>query len=143
MTLRLLPEKFDFALVNFFATMTFAFGGLELAPSLGDEIHGAAATLRRGAVLSGVAIAAMYILGTAAVLVALTAQDISITNGMPQATAALVSRLGVGALAPLAAVAAACLVLGNIGGVGAWLAGSARLPFAAGLDRALPAAFAR
>jgi amino acid transporter len=142
-TPRLLPEKFDFQLVNFFATMTFAFAGLELAPSLGDEIHDAAATLRRGAMLSGVAIAGMYVLGTAAMLVALTAQEINITTGMPQATAALVSRLGADTLTPLAAVVALLLVRGNIGGVGAWLAGSARLPFAAGVDRALPASFAR
>src|SRR2546425_27076 len=32
---QLLPARFDFELVNFFATMTFAFAGLELAPSLG------------------------------------------------------------------------------------------------------------
>ncbi len=140
---RVLPEKFDFQLVNFFATMTFAFAGLELAPTLGDEIHDPAPTLRRGVVLSGLAIVAMYVLGTGAMLVALPAETINITNGMPQATAALVARLGVPSLAPVAAVVAVLLVLGNLGGVGAWLAGSARLPFVAGVDRVLPAAFSR
>jgi amino acid transporter len=139
----LLPAKFDFKLINFFATMTFAFAGLELAPSLGDEIHDPAATLRRGVVISGVTIVAMYVLGTAATLVALPAEQVNITNGMPQATAALVAGLGHAALRPLAAVMAVFLVVGNLGGVGAWLAGCARLPFAAGVDRALPAAFAR
>src|SRR2546425_718293 len=75
--------------------------------------------------------------------VALPATTVSITNGMPQATAALVDRLGVPWLAPIAAVVAILLALGNLGGVGAWLAGSARLPFVAGLDGALPAAFGR
>ena len=140
---RLLPAQFDFKLINFFATMTFAFAGLELAPSLGDEIHDPAATLRRGVVVSGVAIVAIYVLGTAATLVALPAAQVNITNGMPQATAALVAGLGRAALQPLAAIVAVLLVVGNLGGVGAWLAGSARLPFAAGVDRALPAAFAR
>ena len=139
----LLPAKFDFQLVNFFATMTFAFAGLELAPSLGDEIHDPAATLRRGVVVSGVAIVAMYLLGTAATLVALPAEQVNITNGIPQATAALVAGLGHPALRPLAAVVAVLLVVGTLGGVGAWLAACARLPFAAGVDRALPAAFAR
>ncbi len=138
----LLPARFDFGLINFFATMTFAFAGLELAPSLGDEIHDPAATLRRGVMVSGVAIVAVYVLGTAATLVALPPGQVSITNGIPQATAALVHGLGRPALEPLAAVVALLLVLGNIGGVGAWLAGSARLPFAAGVDRVLPAAFA-
>jgi amino acid transporter len=140
---QLLPSHFDFKLINFFATMTFAFAGLELAPSLGDEIHDPAATLRRGVVVSGVAIVAMYVLGTAATLVALPAEQVNITNGMPQAAAALVAGLGHPALQPLAAVLAVLLVVGNLGGVGAWLAGSARLPFAAGVDRALPPAFAR
>jgi amino acid transporter len=139
---QLLPASFDFKLVNFFATMTFAFAGLELAPSLGGEIHDPAATLRRGAALSGIVIAAMYVIGTASVLVALPAEQVSITTGVPQATAALVDRMG-GARGLLAGLVALLLVIGNVGGVGAWLAGSARLPFAAGIDRALPAAFAR
>src|SRR5207249_11325257 len=62
---------------------------------------------------------------------------------MPQATAALVRRLGVAWLAPVAALVAILLALGNLGGVGAWLAGSARLPFVAGVDGALPPAFSR
>lgn len=139
----LVPHRFDFQSINLFGTMLFAFGGLELAPTLGGEIHDPAATLRRGVVLSGVAIVAMYIVGTAAMIVALPAETVSITNGMPQATAALVDRLGRTALGPAAALVAILLVLGNLGGVGAWLAGSSRLPYAAGVDRALPEAFSR
>jgi len=138
-----LPEHMDFGLINFFATMTFAFAGLELAPSLGDEINDPVATLRRGVALSGVVIVAVYVLGTAAMLVALPSSTISITNGMPQAVAALADRIGAPVLGPLAAVIAVLLVISNIGGVGAWLTGSARLPYAAGVDRALPGAFAR
>lgn len=139
----LVPHRFDFQSINLFATMVFAFGGLELAAALGGEIRDPAATLRRGIALSGAAIVAMYILGTAAMLVALPPETVSITNGMPQATAALVERLGHAPLAPVAAVVALLLVLGNLGGVGAWLAGSARLPYAAGVNRALPEAFSR
>ena len=139
----LVPATLDLPSINLFATLTFAFAGLELAPTLGDEIYDAAPTLRRGVVVSGWAIVAMYMLGTAAMLVALPQDTVSITNGMPQATAALVERLGARWLAPVAAVVAILLVLGNLGGVGAWLAGSARLPFAAGLDGALPPAFGR
>jgi len=139
----LLPKNFDFSLVSFFATMTFAFAGLELAPTMGGEIHDPAATLRRGIFVSGIAIVAMYILGTAALLVALPAETVSITNGIPQAAAAIATRLDAPALAPVAALVAVLLVLGNLGGVGAWLAGTARIPFVAGLDAVLPAAFGR
>ncbi|HKW42105.1 MAG TPA: APC family permease [Gemmatimonadales bacterium] len=139
----LLPPSLDLPSINLFATMTFAFAGLELAPTLGDEIHDPAETLRRGIVVSGLAVVAMYVLGTAAMVVALPHETVSITNGVPQATAALVERLAVPALAPAAAIVAILLVLGNLGGVGAWLAGSARLPFVAGVDGALPPAFGR
>src|SRR5256714_1470220 len=140
----LLPASLDFQSIYLFATMTFGLAGLELAPTLGDEIHDAAATLRRGVLVSGVAIVALYVFGTAAMLVALPRETVSITNGMPQATAALVQRLGAPTwLAPLAAIVAILLVLGNLGGVGAWLAGSARLPYVAGIDGALPPAFGR
>jgi amino acid transporter len=139
----LVPERFDLPSINLFATMTFAFAGLELAPSLGGEIRDPAATLRRGVLLSGVAIVAMYLLGTVAMLVALPHETVSVTNGMPQAAQALVDRLAVTGLGFLPALIALLLFFGNLGGVGAWLAGSARLPFAAGVNRALPPAFAR
>jgi amino acid transporter len=139
----LLPRDFDYSLVSFFATMTFAFAGLELAPTLGGEIHDPAATLRRGILVSGVAIVVMYLLGTAALLVALPAETVSITNGIPQAAAAIAARLDAPGLGPIAALIAVLLVVGNLGGVGAWLAGTARIPFVAGVDAVLPPAFGR
>jgi glutamate:GABA antiporter len=140
---RLLPERFNYELVNFFATITFAFAGLELAPTMGDEIRGSAATLRRGVIVSGVVIVSIYVLGSVAMLVALPAEQVSVTNGVPQVVVALSDRLGFAWLLPAAGVVALLIAMGNVGGVGAWLAGSARLPFAAGIDRALPPAFAR
>lgn len=139
----LLPARLDLPSINLFATMTFAFAGLELAPSLGGEIVDPAATLRRGVLLSGIAIVALYGLGTIAMLVALPHETVSVTNGMPQAVQALTDRLALPGLRIAAPLTAAMLAIGNLGGVGAWLAGSARLPFAAGVDRALPPAFAR
>jgi glutamate:GABA antiporter len=139
----LLPSRFDLPLLSLFATMTFAFAGLELAPTLGDEIHDPVVTLRRGIVVSGIGIAATYVVGTAAMLVALPATMVSITNGLPQATAALSERLGAPWLAPAAAVVACLITLGNLGGVGAWIAGTARIPFVAGVDQVLPPAFGK
>lgn len=139
----LVPQRLDLPSINLFATMTFAFAGLELAPTLGGEIRDPAATLRRGVLLSGLAIVAIYVLGTAAILVALPHDTISVTNGMPQAVQALVDRLGVGGLGFVPILIALLLTAGNLGGLSAWLAGSARLPFAAGVNQALPPAFAR
>ncbi|PYP30213.1 MAG: hypothetical protein DMD47_10220, partial [Gemmatimonadetes bacterium] len=117
----LVPTHLDLPLLSLFATMTFAFAGLELAPTLGDEIRDPVATLRRGIVLSGIGVVAMYLLGTAAMLVALPAEAVSVTNGMPQATAVLVARLGAAWLAPAAALVAALLTLQNLGAYGTWL----------------------
>jgi len=139
----LLPKSLDFSSIYLFSTLLFAFGGLELAPTLGGEIHDPAATLRRGVVLSGVMIAAMYILGTVAMLVALPPATVNITNGMVQATAALTERLGYSVLGPAAAIVAVLMVVGNVGGVSAWLSGVARVPYAAGVDKVLPPAFSR
>jgi len=139
----LVPTRFDLPSINLFATMTFAFAGLELAPSLGGEIRDAAATLRRGVALSGFAIVAVYVVGTAAMIVALPQETVSVTNGMPQAAQALVERIAAHGIGWLPAAIALLLTVGNLGGVGAWLAGSARLPFAAGVNDALPPAFAR
>src|ERR1041384_6876285 len=131
------PAKLDLSLLSLFATMTFAFAGLELAPTLGGEIRDPAATLRRGIVWSGVGIVATYVLGTLAILVALPADAVNLTNGVPQAAAAIVERLGGGWLVIVPALVAALLTLGNLGGAGAWIAGSARIPFVAGVDRVL------
>lgn len=136
---------FNISLLSLFATLTFAFAGLELAPTLAEEIHDPVATLRRGVVFSGIAIVATYILGTLAVLVALPPRAVSITNGLPQAAMAVTEHLGGGggALLIVVPVIAALVTLGNLGGVGAWIAGSARIPFVAGVDRVLPAAFGK
>lgn len=139
----LMPAHLDLSSINLFGTMTFAFAGLELASSLGGEIHDPAATLRRGVLVSGFGIVATYIIGTLAILVALPHETISITNGMPQAAQALAERLGGGWILVVPPVIAVLLTIGSLGGTGAWLAGCARLPFAAGVDKALPPAFAR
>jgi amino acid transporter len=137
------PAHVDLSLLSLFATMTFAFSGLELAPTLGGEIRDPVATLRRGIFWSGIGIVATYVLGTVAVLVALPAETVNLTNGIPQAAAAIAQRIGVPWLALAPALVAVLLTLGNLGGVGAWMAGTARIPFVAGVDRVLPAAFGR
>lgn len=134
------PPDFDYSLLAFFATMTFGFAGLELIPVLGGEIRDAARTIRRGILISGALIVFVYLIGTAAILAALPPETVDITNGVPQATAAIELRLG---LTGITYIVAVMLVIGNLGGVGAWLAGTARIPFVAGLDRKLPPAFGR
>src|SRR2546428_13634426 len=57
-----------------------------------------------------------------------------------QAIQAILTRVGLVWLAPLAAV---LVTLNALGGVGGWFAATARLQFVAGIDRFLPEAFGR
>ncbi len=135
----LLPE-WNWENLNFWPQIAFAFGGLELGAVMGGEIRDPARTVPRAAWISGAAIAAFYMAGTLGVLALLAPEEVSILTGLAQAGAAASERLGVRWLGPLLA---ALVTFGITGQLGAWISGSARVPFAIGLDRFLPPAFAR
>lgn len=130
----------DWGRLNFWSQIAFAFGGLELGAIMGGEIRDPRRNVPRAAWISGVAIAAFYIAGTLAILAILPAQQVNILSGLTQAGAAAADLLHLPLVAPLLAL---LITFGITGQLGAWLAGSARLPFAIGLDHYLPAAFAR
>lgn len=126
--------------IVFWSTIAFAFAGVEAASLMGGEIRDARRTIPRAIAIAAIGVAAFYILGTVAVLVAMPAAEVSALGGPVDAVGRLGGSLGL----PWAGIAAAALItLGNVGGVGAWLAAAARLPFVAGIDRYLPPAFAR
>ena len=90
--------------------------------------------------LSGIAITAIYILSSASVLVAVPASELAERSGIADAVELVGGRLG---FAGLGALIGLLLVVGSIGGTSSWIAGAARVPFAAGVDAAMPAAFAK
>jgi len=122
------------------STIAFAFGGLETASFFGDEIEEPRRTIPRAIFLGGLAITAVYVLGTLAILVALPSGEVHALEGILQATERAAARIGLPGLTPLAALA---LTVGGLGGVGAWLASGARLAYVTGVDRYLPASFGR
>jgi glutamate:GABA antiporter len=124
----------------FWSTIAFAFGGVESASSLADEIHDAARTVPRAILTAAVAITVLYLAGTFSILLAVPQAEVSGLQGIMQAIAAVATRVGAAWLVP---VLAALVVLSATGGVFGWFAAVARLPFVAGLDRYLPAAFGR
>jgi glutamate:GABA antiporter len=134
----LIPNFGSLTEVNLWASIAFAFSGLELAATLGDEIHEPARSLPRAIYASAPVIAGLYILGTACVLWLVPVASLTITSGFVQAVEAAAGTLWW--LAPLTAFA---FVVGNIGGAGAWLAGPARVAFMIGLDKYFPPAFGR
>jgi amino acid transporter len=124
--------------VIFWSTIAFAFGGVESASTMGEEIDDPRRTVPRAVVAAAVIITVLYLAGTASILLAIPHEQISGLQGFMQAIQAMSVRVNVAWLAPLVA---AMVALNALGGVGGWFAATARLPFVAGLDRYLPRAF--
>jgi amino acid transporter len=122
----------------FWSTIVFAFAGCEAGSMMGDEIRDPRRTLPRALLLAGLIVAVAYIAGTAAMLVALPGDAVSGLDGFMRGIAQLCDRMSLPWLSPVVAVLVA---LSAVGGAAAYLAATSRLPFVAGLDRCLPAAF--
>lgn len=124
----------------FWAAVVFAFSGIEAAPILGDEIKNARRILPVALLLAGVIVTSTYIIGTLSVLLSLPSGEVSNLQGITQAFETVGNRIGIPGLAPFAA---AFIAIGFLGKLGAWITAGARLSFAVGVDKFLPAAFAR
>jgi amino acid transporter len=130
----------DIRTLAYFGTLSFALVGLELAPIMGEEINDPVRTLPRALLVSGVAIAALYIVGSVAIMVSLPPDLVSPISGAMGAVEEMSRRAGWLGLSPFVALLISISVLG---GLSAWLGGVARLPYAVGLDRFLPPAMSR
>jgi amino acid transporter len=136
----LIPDFSKLATLSAFATIALAFQGLELGPVMGGEIRDPARQIPRATLISCVVIAAIYMAGTASLLIALPASTIDLIGGIPQALSAIGERIGLPQFGPLTAV---LVTLGSIGTIAAWVGGMARVPFVVGVDRYLPPALGR
>jgi len=121
--------------LNSFGVICFGLVGLELASVMGDEIRDPLRTLPGAVAWGGVISGALYIGATLTLLVAVAKNDISVLQGMVQAVNHMAGEVGVGwIIAPFAIMLSL-----SIAGIGsAWMGGSARIPFVAGLDSYMP-----
>jgi glutamate:GABA antiporter len=126
--------------VNFWPQIAFAFGGLELVSSMSEEVKNPRKTFPRAILGSGIVIAVIYIAGTIAVLSLMSSVTVDPKSGVFQALTIASATLKITALGIIAAV---LVTVGNAGGVGSTVAGISRVPFAVGVDRYLPRAFAK
>jgi amino acid transporter len=122
--------------LNAFGVMCFGLVGLELASIMGDEIRDPRRTLPGAVAWGGIISGALYIGVTLVLLIAIGKNDISVLQGIVQAVSHLAAEINVGWI-----VAPFALMLSlSIAGIGsAWMGGSARIPFVAGLDSYMPA----
>ena len=134
------PDLNNFPALNLLASIAFAFAGLELASTMADEVENPRRNLPRSILISGPLIAIAYVAGTAAVLWRLPNKDVNVVSGFLQAIKAGAENISptLGWVAPLCA---ALYSIGNLGSMGAWLIGPARVAFVIGLDRYFPKAF--
>jgi amino acid transporter len=138
-TLAALKPSTGFKDVIFWSTIAFAFGGVENASTMGDEIVDARRTVPKAILTAAAVITILYVVATLCILLALPFDQVSGLQGLMQAIQALTAKAGAAWLVP---VLAAMVSLNAFGGVTGWFAATARLPFVAGLDRFLPRAFA-
>ena len=121
--------------LNSFGVICFGLVGLELASIMGDEIENPAKTLPGAVAWGGILSGLLYVGATLTLIIAVSKDSISVLQGIVQAVSHMASQVGVSwIIAPFAMMLSL-----SIAGIGsAWLGGSARIPFVAGLDSYLP-----
>jgi glutamate:GABA antiporter len=130
-----IPPNPKFVL-NSFGVICFGLVGLELASVMGDEIENPQKTLPGAVAWGGVLSGLLYIGATLTLLIAVSKGDINVLQGIVQAVGHMAGRVGV---AWIVAPFAFLLSMSIAGIASAWLGGSARIPFVAGLDSYMPA----
>jgi amino acid transporter len=123
-------------LLNTFGVICFALVGLELASVMGDEIQEPQRTLPGAVLWGGIISGLLYIAVTLTLLVAIGRSGIGVLQGIVQAVATMAAQFGLSWIIPGFAL---LLSLSIAGIASAWLGGSARIPFVAGLDNYMPA----
>jgi amino acid transporter len=122
----------------FWSSVFFAFGGVESASAMGDEIENPRRTIPLAILVGGSILTFGYIAGTAALLSALPADAVGGPDGFVNGVRLLSAHVGMAwLLAPIALLVA----LNAVGGAAANFAGASRLPFVAGIDRYMPPQF--
>jgi amino acid transporter len=126
--------------LNSFGVICFGLVGLELASVMGDEIRDPQKTLPGAVAWGGMISGALYIGATLTLLIAIGKNDISVLQGIVQGVSHMADKVGFGwVIAPFAVMLSL-----SIAGIGsAWMGGSARIPFVAGLDSYMPPAMGR
>ncbi|MEO6236142.1 MAG: APC family permease, partial [Vicinamibacterales bacterium] len=126
--------------IGLWSAMCFAFSGFEITSLIGQEIRDPERTIPRGIFIAGAATTVVYIAGSASVLVAVPVGELKELSGITDAVQLVAGRVGISGLA---ALTGGLLALNALAGTASWTAGAARVPFAAGVDAAMPRSFAR
>jgi len=128
-----IPANPKFVL-NSFGVICFGLVGLELASVMGDEIQDPRRTLPGAVAWGGILSGALYVGATLTLLIAV-GKNVNVLQGIVQAVTHMAESVSVGWIS----IPFAVLLSLSIAGIGsAWMGGSARIPFVAGLDSYMP-----
>lgn len=126
--------------IGLWSAMCFAFSGFEIGSFVGQEIVDPERTIPRAIFIAGIATTIVYIAGSCSVLFAIPVSSLKELTGITDAVQLVAGRVG---LTGLGALTGGLLTLNMVAGTASWTAGAARVPFALGVDSAMPRAFAR
>ena len=127
-------------LLSLWSAFCFAFAGFEIGAFSSQEIHDPERTLPRGIAISGAMVTVIYIVGTASLLAIVPADRLAERSGIADAVDAAATRIGLPAVGPLTAF---LLAVSSIAGCVSWMAGSARVAYAAARDGQWPSPLGR
>jgi glutamate:GABA antiporter len=121
-------------MLNSFGVICFGLVGLELASVMGDEIQDPRRTLPGAVAWGGVISGVLYVGVTLTLLIAI-GKNVNVLQGIVQAVGHMAGQVGLSWII----IPFAVMLSLSIAGIGsAWMGGSARIPFVAGLDSYMP-----
>lgn len=136
----LVPREDTLATLALWSSFCFAFSGFEIGAFSSEEVERPERNLPLGIIVGGGIATAIYVLGTAAMLIAAPADALAERSGVADAVDLVGARVGLPALGALTAL---LIAAGSVAGTSSWMAATARVSFAASLDRLWPPAMAR
>jgi len=130
----------NWSTLGFLGSIAFALSGMEVIGLMGAEIRQPERTVVPAAWIGTIFTTAFYALSTLALLVLIEPTSVSELHGLADGGNVAASVLAWPWLTPLIAL---IVLVNSIGGWGGLGSAVSRLPYAAGVDHLMPAAFAR
>jgi len=126
------------------AAIAYAFSGLEGASAMTEEMRDPKRNVPRAIAIAGATVLCVYMLTSWTLLTVLPEDQFTALTGLPDtARVAGMKLFGATMGGVLGSLVALSLAVASFGAVSAWMATGSRMPFVAGLDRYIPAAFGR
>lgn len=132
----LLPSSFELSNIAYTTNILFGLIGLEMSATHAEEIRNPTRNYARALMVSALIILVSSILSSLAIAIIVPQNSLSLVTGIMQAFANFTDVLNLPWLLPFVA---GCIILGGLGGAGAWIIGPTKGLMIAARDGSLPA----